>query len=133
MADSPRLHTLINGAQGRMGTAICRVITADSRFARPLQRDEGDDDPPRDRDIDVVIDFSSDQGAQDAIRLARAHRAALLVGSTGLSRATHAALDAAAADIALLVAANTSMGIAVVATHETFALAGGRTASLRLA
>ena len=63
---------------------------------------------------DVVIDFTSDAGALDGLALASACGAALLVGSTALTPATHGALRAASRDRAVLVAANTSLGVAVL-------------------
>lgn len=115
MSDAPTIRTLVNGARGRMGAMICRVVEADFRFSLVAPRDLGDADPPHDAAIDVVIDFSSDAGARDAIRLALAHRAALLVGSTGLSGDTLRAVDEASRTIAVLRAANTSLGVAVLA------------------
>jgi 4-hydroxy-tetrahydrodipicolinate reductase len=109
------IRLLINGARGRMGAQISRMAGEDSRFYVMAQRDAGDADPPRDAAIDVVIDFSSDAGARDALRFALAHGAALLVGSTGLTDQTRRALDDAAGRIALLVAPNTSLGVAVLA------------------
>jgi 4-hydroxy-tetrahydrodipicolinate reductase len=64
---------------------------------------------------DVVIDFSSDAGAADAARLAAHRGAALLVGTTGLSAGTVAALTDAAQKIPVLISANTSAGVAVAA------------------
>ncbi len=109
------IRLLINGARGRMGAQISRMAGEDSRFCVIAQRDAGDGDPPRDATVDVVIDFSSDAGARDALRLAQAHRAALMVGSTGLTDQTRRALDDAAERIALLIAPNTSLGVAVLA------------------
>src|SRR5687768_9811141 len=82
------IRLLINGARGRMGAQISRMAGEDSRFCVVAQRDAGDADPPRDAALDVVIDFSSDAGARDALRLALAHGAGLLVGSTGLTDQT---------------------------------------------
>lgn len=65
--------------------------------------------------VDVVIDFSSDTGAQDACALAVKSRCALLVGTTALSPATLDRLRAASSTISVLVAPNTSMGVAAVA------------------
>jgi 4-hydroxy-tetrahydrodipicolinate reductase len=64
---------------------------------------------------DVVVDFSSDDGALAALALASSCGAALLVGTTGLTRPTLDALRAASRDRAVLVAANTSLGVAVLA------------------
>jgi 4-hydroxy-tetrahydrodipicolinate reductase len=115
MSEMTRIRTLVNGARGRMGAMICRMVEADSACALIAARDLGDADPPRDLALDVIIDFSSDRGAHDAIRLARAHRAALLVGSTGLTAQTLSAIDDASRIVAVLRAANTSLGVAVTA------------------
>jgi 4-hydroxy-tetrahydrodipicolinate reductase len=64
---------------------------------------------------DVVIDFSSDAGVATAIDLASRCGAALLVGTTGLSPATHGALRKESERRAVLVAPNTSLGVAVLA------------------
>jgi 4-hydroxy-tetrahydrodipicolinate reductase len=65
---------------------------------------------------DVVIDFSSPDGAMRAMEIALRERAALLVGTTGLSRGNLRVLDDAARSIAVMIAANTARGVAVV-TH----------------
>jgi 4-hydroxy-tetrahydrodipicolinate reductase len=112
------IRLLINGSRGRMGAMIFRMVAADSRFCVVAQRDQGDAPaapPAADQAADVVIDFSSENGAREACALAVAQRASLLVGSTGLSDATHRALDEASRSIAVLVAAHTSLGVAVVA------------------
>ena len=63
---------------------------------------------------DVVIDFSSESGLHDSIALARALSAALLVGTTGLSPASIDALTLASRDRAVLLAPNTSLGVAAL-------------------
>lgn len=63
---------------------------------------------------DVVIDFSSESGLHDSIALARALNAALLVGTTGLSPASIDALTIASRDRAVLLAPNTSLGVAAL-------------------
>ncbi len=70
----------------------------------------------------VLIDFSSDAGAAHAAALARASRCALLVGTTGLSEHTLAALRETAAVCPVLIAPNTSLGVAV-ASKIVFELA----------
>lgn len=109
------IRLLINGSRGRMGAQISRVAAEDSRFDVVAQRDHGDAPPTAGAALDVVIDFSSDAGAQEACAIALEHRAALLVGSTGLQADTRSALDAAARSIAVLIAPNTSLGVAVLA------------------
>jgi 4-hydroxy-tetrahydrodipicolinate reductase len=70
---------------------------------------------PADFRADVVIDFSSDAGAITALSLAQRAGAALLVGTTALSAATLEALRRASTQRAVLVASNTSRGVAVTA------------------
>ena len=69
--------------------------------------------PPTLAEARVVIDFSTDEGTRDAVRLARRLRAGLLVGTTALSPATLAALADAEREIPVMVCANTSLGVAV--------------------
>lgn len=125
---------IVHGATGRMGSRIIALAALD-----PSVRVAGAIDAPDSPRIGeesgapgvrvttaknlggmgvfdgVVIDFSSDAGARAACEFARSKRAALLVGTTGLSDSTRAELRAAAADIPVLVAPNTSLGVAVVA------------------
>lgn len=100
------------GASGRMGARIDALasVASDLRIAARVGRASAASVDAR---IDVVIDFSSEAGAAQAIALARSHRAALLVGTTGLSEAMRADLADAARSIPVLVAPNTSLGVAV--------------------
>jgi 4-hydroxy-tetrahydrodipicolinate reductase len=63
--------------------------------------------------VDVLIDFSSDEGAARAAQAATALGCALLVGTTGLSAASLGAITRAAERIPAMVAPNTSLGVAV--------------------
>src|SRR5262249_36508893 len=63
---------------------------------------------------DVVVDFSSGQGALSALEAAERAGAALLVGTTALDEKTFSCLRAASAKFAVLVAPNTSLGVAVL-------------------
>jgi 4-hydroxy-tetrahydrodipicolinate reductase len=85
--------------EGRMGKAIAAAVDGDPGFA--IDQEHGD----------VLVDFS----APDALRasLDRALSAAIpiLVGTTGLQDEHSQALDAAARNIAVLRAPNTSVGV----------------------
>jgi 4-hydroxy-tetrahydrodipicolinate reductase len=100
------------GASGRMGSRIDALAAdaSDLRIAMRVGRASTETDDAR---IDVVIDFSSEAGTAQAMALARSRRAALLVGTTGLSEATRAALFELSRSIPVLVAPNTSLGVAV--------------------
>ena len=119
---------LIHGASGRMGRALlrlcaegvvpCTVVAAVSR--RPAQRVV--DGVPQFAAselagvpaFDVAIDFSLPDGFDPLLALCRQRGAALVSGTTGLADAQREALAAAATDIAVLWAANFSLGVAVL-------------------
>jgi 4-hydroxy-tetrahydrodipicolinate reductase len=64
---------------------------------------------------DVAIDFSQPHAARANIAACRAARKPLLIGTTGFAaELTEAELDAAARDIPLLIAPNTSLGVALL-------------------
>jgi 4-hydroxy-tetrahydrodipicolinate reductase len=65
--------------------------------------------------VDVLIDFSAPAALAVSLEAAQEARCALLIGTTGLEAAHHAAIDAAARHIAVLQAANTSLGVTLLA------------------
>ncbi len=73
----------INGAEGKMGKAIARIIESnpDLGLEVAIKRDGAQ---PVMGDFDVVIDFSTPQGAQEAFAIARKHRRPFLTGTTNL-------------------------------------------------
>lgn len=138
---SSATRVIVVGAGGRMGSRVRALASADGAFALvgalvrggPPRVGEGvapADAPGVARGAavkngdsaaifgrscaDVVIDFSSESGVRDAIAVARRVGCALLVGTTGLSAETIAALRAESSARAVLVAANTSLGVAAL-------------------
>lgn len=102
------------GASGRMGSRIAALAESDGRIEVVAQISRGNKAFPATRGAcDVVVDFSSDAGTNDAIALARGSGAGLLVGTTGLASATQENLRALSAVCAVLIAPNTSLGVAV--------------------
>jgi 4-hydroxy-tetrahydrodipicolinate reductase len=83
------------------GAPVCGVeVTSDLLLALPL--------------CDVVIDFSSPAATALLLPAAVAARVPVVIGTTGLSPATRAALTTAAAEIPLVVSANMSPGVNVL-------------------
>ncbi|KAF1717845.1 4-hydroxy-tetrahydrodipicolinate reductase [Pseudoxanthomonas yeongjuensis] len=126
MSESTRI--LIHGASGRMGQALlrlcaeqtdCQVVAAVTRKS-PAQRvvegvpffaaSELSSVPA----FDVAVDFSLPEGFDPLLALCMARGAALVSGTTGLSDAQRAALEAAAAKIPLVWASNFSLGVAIL-------------------
>ncbi len=102
------------GADGRMGQRIdALAIDDDAVHVAARITAKNSSESARISTIDVIIDFSSEEGTRTAISIARATGAALLVGTTGLSREVDGALRELAKISAVLIAPNTSLGVAV--------------------
>lgn len=76
-------RVLINGINGKMGQAIKRLIEAQPELGLTVAggRESGEEVSV---DFDIIIDFSTPQGAQEAFALAKHHRKAFLTGTTNL-------------------------------------------------
>ncbi len=128
------LRLVVNGASGRMGRAVLDRARADARWqlaagivgagsalegqpiggvVAPDAVRYGTRFPPLAGGA-VVIDFSSPAGLAAALDACLQARAPLVTGTTGLDAALEARLDAAAATIPLLRAANFSLGVALL-------------------
>jgi len=133
----PLSRVVLIGVSGRMGQALLRaapgfpqlIVTGAivSAGSLALGRDAGElaglgpanlpvtSDLPRALDqADVVIDFSSAAATAGTLAACRAARKPLLIGTTGFSATLESQLGAAAQEIPLLVAANTSLGAALL-------------------
>lgn len=88
---------------GRMGRAIAEAVAADSAFA--IDPDHGE----------VLIDFSAPAALGKSLDRAVAAGIPILVGTTGLDDLAERRIATAAEQIAVLVAPNTSLGVALLA------------------
>ena len=66
------------------------------------------------RDDAVILDFTNAAAALDHLRVAAAHRAPIVIGSTGFTEAQRAELDRLAPQTRSVIAPNMSVGIAVL-------------------
>jgi len=101
-ADQPIRISLI-APDGRMGKAIAAAVAEDSRFA--IDQDHGD----------VLVDFSAPAALETSLERAVSSAVPILIGTTGLNEAADKAIVAASREVAILRAANTSVGVAVLA------------------
>jgi 4-hydroxy-tetrahydrodipicolinate reductase len=101
-ADEP-IRISLFAPNGRMGKAIARAVAADPAFA--IDNDDGD----------VLVDFSAPDALDESLDRAKSAGTPILVGTTGLDETANERIAAAAKDIAVLRAPNTSLGIAVLA------------------
>lgn len=123
----------ISGASGRMGCALLTLLGDDKRFelvyavVAPGSAPDGQPvvvgdalalryahDWTQAPALDVVIDFSGPVGLAAALDHCLTHGAALVSGTTGIDAALEARLAAAGKNIAVLRAANFSLGVAVL-------------------
>ncbi len=128
------------GATGRMGTAIVRAaaeqsvtqesLTIVAAVASPGSKSSGRDAgevagvtalgvrvleevPPDLARAQVVVDFSRPELSLRALNVCRAARVPIIIGTTGHGAEFEARVAAAAREIPVLVAPNTSVGVAV--------------------
>ncbi|SFR78306.1 4-hydroxy-tetrahydrodipicolinate reductase [Sphingomonas jatrophae] len=109
------------GAAGRMGRAIADAApTAGATIAGGVDRDgvvigSHEDALALARDCDVLVDFSAPSALAGHLEAARTANRPIVIGTTGLAAEHHALIDEAAADIPILQAANTSLGVNLLA------------------
>ena len=85
-----------------MGKAIAAVAAEDPRFR--IDQDHGD----------VLVDFSAPDALQKSLDRAVSAAIPVLIGTTGLDELADQRIAAAAKEIAVLRAANTSLGVALL-------------------
>ncbi|MCA9283625.1 MAG: 4-hydroxy-tetrahydrodipicolinate reductase [Phycisphaerales bacterium] len=112
------IRVAVSGAAGRMGLRVCALLSerSDATLAAAIDRAPIASLPTlhRDTPIDAIIDFSSPEGAIAAAELAVERGAALLVCTTGLGPDATASMEQASRHVPVMLAPNTSLGVAVV-------------------
>ena len=101
-ADQPIRISLV-APNGRMGKAIAAAVAENAGFA--LDQDHGD----------VLVDFSVPAALQASLDRAISAGIPVLIGTTGLDEAAEDRIAEAAKSVAVLRAANTSLGVALLA------------------
>ncbi len=130
-----RIRIGVVGAGGRMGQAIIAAIPDDPRLTlagaieraghEAVGRPIGPAFPPTLTICsnhgplaiasDVLIDFTAPSALEATLDAACDGHAAIVIGTTGLEPSHHAMIDRAAQSIAVLQAANTSLGVTLLA------------------
>jgi 4-hydroxy-tetrahydrodipicolinate reductase len=138
MSPALPLNAVIIGAAGRMGLALIRAAAeipdqlrlcgaVVSTTSKSLGADAGelagigrldvrvtDDLAAALARAEIVIDFSQPHATRSNLTVCRAARKPLLIGTTGYPAELTSLFDAAAADIPLLIAPNTSIGVTLL-------------------
>jgi len=100
--DQQPIRISLFAPNGRMGQAIADAVEQDAGFA--IDQDHGD----------VMVDFSAPSALPDSLERALAAGTPILIGTTGLDQLADKRIAGAAKTIAVLRAANTSLGVAVL-------------------
>jgi 4-hydroxy-tetrahydrodipicolinate reductase len=103
MSSTGTIRISLFAPNGRMGKAIAAAAAENPDFA--IDQDNGE----------VLIDFSSPAALPDSLEGAVSATIPILIGTTGLDEEADARITEAATQIAVLRAANTSLGVAVLA------------------
>jgi len=101
-SDEQPIRLTLTAPNGRMGRAIALAAEEDGGFA--IDPDHGD----------VIVDFSAPAALQASLDRAVSAGVPILIGTTGLDDLASNRIELAARKVAVLRAANTSLGIAVL-------------------
>lgn len=104
----------IIGSEGRMGHALQQAI-ADAGHGYAGGVDRGGNPGPLATQSDVLVDFSAPDALKHNLDAARVAGIPVVIGTTGLDAAHHAAIDEAARAIPVLQTGNTSLGVTLLA------------------
>lgn len=103
----------IFGSAGRMGQAIAKA--AENAGCTQAGIDVGGDAAALAKISDVIVDFSAPDALAAHLAAARLAKTPILIGTTGLDGSHQAMIDDAAKNIAIIQAANTSLGVNLLA------------------
>ncbi len=119
------INVIINGACGKMGKRIIALLSMQKDLHLcgaveiPSHSDIGKDvgvivnSCIKDiiKNADVVVDFSSAQGALDSAKICAKYKKALIIGATGLSSEALSEIKSMSCAIPCLVSSNMSVGV----------------------
>ena len=126
------MNVIVNGAAGRMGQHMCRVLEeAGVTLAAAVDRAGGDGIYTSLTDYtgpaDVVIDFSNHASAKELADYCVSRKLPLVAATTGYTPEEFACLEAAAQSVPVFQSYNMSVGVALVARlgKQAAAILGG--------
>ena len=128
-------NVFISGATGKVGRILIKEILEDidlklaggsaSKESKDLGKDLGSligrsnininilEGISNEKDIDLIIDFSRPQNSIQVLRFARKENIPILIGTTGFKEDELNEINEISKEIPLLIAPNTSMGVAL--------------------
>lgn len=126
------MNIIVNGAAGRMGQQVCRLVEAEGHtLAAAVDRNGGEGFVTSLADYtgpaDVVIDFSNHASAQELVDYCVRRKLPLVAATTGYTPEEFAALEEGAKQIPVFQSYNMSVGVALLArlVKQAAAIFGG--------
>lgn len=126
------MNLIVNGALGRMGQEVCRLVQAEGHtLAARVDRSGADGCLPRLADYtgpaDAVIDFSNHAGVVELMDYCVARNLPLVAATTGYTEAEFQAIVQGAQKVPVFQSYNMSIGVALLArlVGQAAAIFGG--------
>lgn len=113
MSQGSAIRVGVLGAQGRMGSEVCRAVGAASDMDVVATVDAGDSlQALVDAGVDVVVDFTNPDAVMDNLRFCVSHGIHAVVGTSGFSEERLAEVEGllAGTSVGVLVAPNFAIG-----------------------
>ena len=125
------MKVIVNGALGRMGQQVCRLLAESGDTAVLVDRAGGQDVytalADYDGPADVVIDFSNHAGAKELVDYCVSRKLPLVAATTGYTPEELAILEEGAKTVPVFQSYNMSVGVALLArlVKQAAAVFGG--------
>ena len=107
-----KVRVIIAGSNGRMGQKLVELAEKSDDFDVVATTTHHDDMP--DVKADVLIDFTHPSALSKHLKYCVKNEVALVLGTTGLSKADEAAVEKAAKNIPVVCSANFSIGVNIM-------------------
>ena len=123
---SDPVRVLLVGAGGRMGKAISAAADAEAGLTIAAGAERDADLATLAKSCDVVVDFSTAEATETVCQMCAAQKLPLILGTTGHTPAQNDIVRATAEEVAVVFAANFSLGVNVLfaLARKTAALLG---------
>ncbi len=108
------MKVAIAGSGGKMGRALIEAVKADKTLALASAFDVGDDIAKAIAAGDVLVDFTRPEGTLAHLAHCEKLGKAMVIGTTGLSAADRAKIEAAAKKIPIVLSPNFAVGVNAV-------------------
>lgn len=106
-----KTKVIIYGSNGKMGRALQECLKSDSNLDLLGAISSEDDIAPILPQADIIIDFTNEEATLSLLEKCRKMQKAVLIGTTGLSRETHAIIREASQEIPIMFSPNYSIGV----------------------